>query len=360
MAEDKIFANAEMTGTAFEEGSALSLGTRFQVSAPCNAIRARYYCPASGPGGGGTVTAYLWRVGDVQLLATATFSAPTFGAWNEAPWQVGGVNTPVSLLTATIYSTSYSTPNRYVATPGYTGWPKTSAGGLLETLAPGGFFSSGTGVMPSATFNNGNYYADLVVETAGGGGTTPVTSGLDVRWQVRSQVASALDLRWQIRNAVTAAIDVRWAVRNAVTAALDARWTVRQSVTSLLDLRWSQRAEVVAPLDVRWAVLENEATSVTSALDVRWAVRNTVSSTLDAQWSVRAVVTSALDARWAVRNQVTAPLEALWIVRQRATGTLQLTWIVDGEVFVPQADVRAHLGTRVRSRPQIVTVRTIL
>lgn len=165
MAEETIFTNSDFTGGSFEEGAVLSLGTRFHVTDNGDAVRARFYCPPSGPGGSGVVNMRLYRVADQALLATAVFPSPTVGAWNESPWIVAGNPATVPLVTSTVYSTSYVTPNRYVASTGYT-WPKVSGGLHIVSEAPGGFFSSGD-AMPAGTFGNNNYYADIVIEFGG-------------------------------------------------------------------------------------------------------------------------------------------------------------------------------------------------
>ena len=165
MAEETIFTNFDFTGGSFEEGSVLSLGTRFHVTEPGDAVRARFYCPPSGPGGSGAVNMRLYRVADAALLATASFPSPTVGAWNEAPWIVSGSPASVPLVINTVYSTSYVTPNRYVASTAYA-WPKVSSGLRIESEVPGGYFSSGD-ALPAGTFGGNNYYADIVIEFGG-------------------------------------------------------------------------------------------------------------------------------------------------------------------------------------------------
>lgn len=354
MAEETIFANSDTPASAFEEGSTLSLGTRFQVTESGSAKRARFYCAASGPGGSGIVTMQLHRVSDSALLATATFAAPTFGAWNETNWIVGGSPGTVTLATGTVYSTSYTTPNRYVATPSYGGWPDSSAGGHMTSGSPGGYYVAGTAMPVTVSGNSANYWADCVVEF--GSGTTPVTGSVDLRWQTRVQVVGSTDLRWSVSNTVTGSVDLRWQVRNVVAASLDLQWAVRNAVTGSLDARWLVFNSVTASLDARWQVRAEALGSV----DLRWSAAGSVSSSLDVRWAVKGVVTGTFDARWAVSGQITASLDVRWQTRQRATGTMELRWVVDGEVFIPRSDVRAYLSNRVRSRPTLAQIRAYL
>lgn len=294
MAEETIFGNATPSGT-FEEGAALSLGTRFTISANGTSKRARFYCPPSGAGG--AVIMRLWRVSDTNQLANVTFNAPVEG-WNELAWTQGDQ----ALVTGTTYEVSYATPNRYSATPGDT-WPKTSAGGHITTTAPGGYFGSGSTGMPAGTFGNNNYLADTVIDF--GGGTTTVSG--------------TLDLRWAVRNTVSGSLDLRWAVANTVSGTLDLRWALRAVVSGSLDLRWAQLASVAGSIALQWAVL--------------------------------APVSGTLDLRWAVRSQISGSLDLRWIVRNRVTGSLALLWVVDGVTIRLIAMASAQLTEQFSATP---------
>lgn len=208
MAEEVIFADGEMLGTSFEEGMVLSLGTRFHITEAGAASRARYFCPASGAGG--SVLMRLWRVSDSTVLATASFPSPVAGAWNEADWTVSAVPTLVDLTPDVEYQTAYTTPNRYVATTDYFGWPKSSAGGRVVSSNPGGYFSVSGTAMPDQLSISGiaNYYADTVIYFEDG--MVEVTASFDLRWRVLEAVQSATDLRWRVLNSVSKATELSW------------------------------------------------------------------------------------------------------------------------------------------------------
>lgn len=346
---ETLFATEIPTGT-YEETN-VSLGTRFHpVVTGVSCTGARWYCPSGGPGGSGTVTAYLWRVSDQAQLASVTFSAPTQSAWNTAAWSGGAV----ALTQGVVYQISYSTSLRYMATPSYV-WPKNSTGSSLVSESPAGYFRSGLGLFPNSA-GGASYFADGLFEVEGGG-TSEVTSTVDLRWQVRQSVTSMTDLRWAVKAAVSNTSDLRWQVREAVTAALDARWAVKTTATATLDARWAVRESVYASLDLRWT----QRAQATNTLTLQWSSAGTVSSSIALQWAVKNAVTGTLDARWGVTGQMTAVLALLWISRQRATGTVQLTWVVEGDVFKPRPDVKAYMETRLRVRPQQAsTVRAVM
>jgi hypothetical protein len=155
-----------------------------------------------------------------------------------------------------------------------------------------------------------------------GGGTTTVTSDLDVRWSVATRVNSDLDVRWAVSNRVNSDLDVRWSVANRVTSDLDVQWSVANRVSSDLDVRWQVANQVTSDLAVLWNV-EGATTQVVSDLDVRWSVANQVTSDLDIRWSVYNSVNSDLDVRWAVANLVTSDLSVRWSVEGEAPSSVE-------------------------------------
>ena len=223
----------------------------------------------------------------------------------------------------------------------------------IDTLRSGGLNKIQFGVLTS-TSNLVVEYDDTALSTTGYPVTpTPVSSTLDLRWQVGNVVASDLDLRWAVLAQVAGSLDLRWGVRSTVAAPLDLRWAVANQVSGTLDLRWAVLSTVSSAVDLRWRVWQ-----VTSnALDLRWTVRNLVSSGVDLRWAVRSSVgsaldlrwisyalagadldlrwnsagagipvSSALDLRWAVRNTVQAALDARWAVRETVSAPLDLRW----------------------------------
>lgn len=279
MAIENFFGNTVPAST-FEEGSALSLGTRFTVTATgLSCVGARWYVGASGPGGGGSITAKLYRNSDQAVLATATISSPISSAWNEVSWSA------VALTNGVDYTIVWETPNRYPATTSYPSWPVSLGSGKAATLNPAGFFSAGSAYPTTGTASN--YFADAIFD------------GI-------ATISGTLDARWAVLNAVSGTLDARWAVLASVSGTLDARWAVRAIVSGTLDLRWAQLDTVSGTLDARWAVLS----TVSGALDIRWAVLARISGTLDLRWIVLARVSGSLTLLW-VTNGVVIRLVAM-------------------------------------------------
>lgn len=318
---------------------------------------------------GGTEVGYLWSVASsdpgtgVLLSSEANAGGVTGGAWNYIPFDA-----PVPVTAGVAYRVGAFNPEgRYVFTSGFFTGADLVNGDITADAdgdTVGGFVIanctyriSGTPDYPNSDNDNGtNYFVD--VDFTADGGTSPVSSSLDLQWQVRNVVASGIDLRWAVTAIAASPLDLRWAVRSAVTAPLDLQWSVRGLVSAAVDLRWEVRNLAGADLDLRWA----QRSLASAPLDLRWDSGGRVSSALSALWDVRGLAASTLDLRWAVRGQISTPLELLWAVRSLAAAPLNLRWNVEGAPLptVPvRADVQAILTQRFESSPEVV-IRAIL
>jgi hypothetical protein len=169
-----IFTSQTPSITDATDATAYTLGTSFYVTTGASCTGARWYFPATLPGG--TVTAALWTDepgAEGTLLASKAFSSPVAGEWNTVTW-----DTPVSLTANIEYIVGIHTPDRYVATAGFF----TSAGvtnGIITAIQDNTEVPSGGGnvrngrlaVNASPTFPNTNgsgacYFADVVIASA--------------------------------------------------------------------------------------------------------------------------------------------------------------------------------------------------
>jgi hypothetical protein len=273
---DNLFGAEVPNVTNADDGTDLSLGTLWTPDVNGTVTHARWYFPNPVPNA--AVKFALYRTSDSANLGGSAFpfspTPPTAGAWAQQAFP-----TPIAVQAGVQYMIVVWTPNTYVATGGYA-WPKVS--GHLSTPSNAGRFVTGIGdiSIPGSSFNNGNYFADLVFEPAGG--TTSVTGAVDLRWRVSNTVSSTSDLRWRVSTTLTATVDLRWKVSVTVSAATDLRWAVSGAVTSALDLRWAVLGVAGQTLDLRWGV----SGSVLAALSLLWAASGRVIRTLDLRWAV--------------------------------------------------------------------------
>ncbi len=141
------------------DASEYELGVRFRSTTNGTITGIRFYKPA---GNTGVHTGELWTSSGT-LLASAVFTNETATGWQQVDFP-----SPVSISANTTYVASYHAPNGnygftggYFTTTGYTNGPLTA----LQSGYDGsnGVFNSGAGIVfPTQSFNNANYWVDVV------------------------------------------------------------------------------------------------------------------------------------------------------------------------------------------------------
>ena len=170
---------------ASSDASRVNLGVQFVASASGTITGMRYYKSASDTG---THVGSLWN-STGTLLASATFANET-----ASGWQTVSFNTPVQITAGTTYVASYLSNGRYASTPNYFVTDKVS--GLLRAPAAGnGVFSYGNvSAMPTSSFNNTNYWVDVVMTSASTTNRSPVAAndtGYTTQQNVALQIAAS-------------------------------------------------------------------------------------------------------------------------------------------------------------------------
>ncbi len=164
-----IFGNSTPANPSWNDTNAIEVGVKFRSDAAGSITGIRFY---KGNLNTGTHIAHLWTSSGT-LLATATFTNETATGWQQISFA-----SPVAIAPNTTYVASYYAPaGGYATNPGYF----TSAGAdnaPLHALATG--VDGGNGVyryisgggFPNNTYNNANYWVD-VVYTSPAADTTP-------------------------------------------------------------------------------------------------------------------------------------------------------------------------------------------
>ena len=154
------------TAAASDPGS-LELGTRFtpQVDGWIEAVR--FY---KGNGSNATHTGHLWS-STGALLATAEFTGESAGGW-----QTVSLSQPVAVTAGSTYTVSYSAPDGlYAATPAFYAPGSWVNGPLTAPVGGNGVFTTSLGAYPNQSWNNSNYWVDVVFTTIAPPDTTPPT-----------------------------------------------------------------------------------------------------------------------------------------------------------------------------------------
>jgi hypothetical protein len=134
------------------DGVAYELGMKFQVARSGQITAVRYW---KSPSDAGTHVGRIWSSGG-QQLASVTFTNET-----ASGWQTQALATPLTVQAATTYVVSVNIVNHYP----YTGAGLASpiVNGDISSVADGdnGVFAA-SGNFPSGSFNNANYFRDVV------------------------------------------------------------------------------------------------------------------------------------------------------------------------------------------------------
>jgi hypothetical protein len=108
----------------------------------------------------GTHIGSLWSSSGT-LLASGTFTGETASGWQELDF-----SSPVAVTAGTTYVASYFSSTGF---PAYTAQGLGSAvtNGPLTALAGGGVYAyGGSNTFPTSTYNNNNYWVDVVYSPA--------------------------------------------------------------------------------------------------------------------------------------------------------------------------------------------------
>ena len=148
---------AAPAAVATNDTAAVELGVRFTAEADGDVRALRYY---KAPGAIGVHVGHLWDAAGA-LLATVSFDNETASGWQQA-----NLTVPVPMLKGAQYVASYFAPNGgYVYSPAYFNTQHRRD----PLVAPAGISTAGNGVyrygasgFPSNSYNNGNYWVDVV------------------------------------------------------------------------------------------------------------------------------------------------------------------------------------------------------
>ncbi len=114
-------------------------------------------------------TATLWS-STGQILATASFSAET-----AEGWQTAALSNPVVISPSTTYIVSVNVNSIYAITPNQLDNAITND--FLTAEASGGVFNENPGQFPTQSFNNSNYFVDVIASPLNSIFTTQIPSG---------------------------------------------------------------------------------------------------------------------------------------------------------------------------------------
>jgi hypothetical protein len=162
--------SVQPSGSVFyNDGSALSLGTKFSTDTNGFITALRFY---KASGNTGTHTGQLYTASGT-LLSQAVFTNETASGWQQV-----NLTTPVQVTSGTVYVVSYHSSNgTYNSTNNY--FTTAVVNGPLRGLANGEnggnglYLYGGSPALPNASYQASNYWVDVVFSSSVGPDLTP-------------------------------------------------------------------------------------------------------------------------------------------------------------------------------------------
>ncbi|NWF70769.1 MAG: DUF4082 domain-containing protein, partial [Chloroflexi bacterium] len=168
-----VWNDSIIPGIASQNDSgAVELGMRFQVTADGFLTAIRFY---KGLQNTGLHTGRLWSPGGA-LLAEVTFMGETASGWQQQ-----ALSSPLPVTAGSTYIVSYHAPNgRYAFSEGFFSSSGVNSDPLIALQSVSGalngvYHYGPGGIFPANSYNDSNYWVDVVFETTVGPDTTPPT-----------------------------------------------------------------------------------------------------------------------------------------------------------------------------------------
>ena len=158
-----LFNSQPVTGTSYNDGTSLELGVRFEAAESGEITALRYYRSATDSGDTDVRTGTLWDA-NANALGTVTFtSAP-----GQDGWQTATFSSPIEIQAGMVYTASYHTEDNYIALGNYFDSQFSGALGTLTAPVSAGVYQyASTSVFPTSSYNDANYWVDLVFQKFG-------------------------------------------------------------------------------------------------------------------------------------------------------------------------------------------------
>lgn len=135
------------------DANSVELGLKFSSTVAGSVTGVRFY---KGSSNTGTHVGHLWTSSGT-LLATVTFTNETATGWQQANF-----SKPVKIAANTVYVISYTAPKGHYSDDQNYAWSSLNAAPLSVSGSSPGVYAYGSSVFPGNTWNNSNYWVDVV------------------------------------------------------------------------------------------------------------------------------------------------------------------------------------------------------
>jgi hypothetical protein len=153
-----MFSGSVPTNPSIDDAGPIELGTAFTPSSDGTVTAVRFY---KGSGNTGVHTGSVWTSAG-QRLGTVTFADET-----GSGWQTAKLASPLALTAGETYVVSYYAPRgHYSGTPGFFSSAWTVGPLTAGTTSNGRFSYADGGGFPTGSWNQTNYFVDVVFRSS--------------------------------------------------------------------------------------------------------------------------------------------------------------------------------------------------
>ena len=171
--EVSLWEDKPITGTAYNDGQAINVGTTFRSDKAGQVTGVKFYNPYTN-NATGTDIGKLWACNSptcsIGENAGTELASVTFAADGAEGWKKAYFSTPVTILPDTYYVvTYYSQGGSYYAAPAYFESNSVNSVPLhapSTSVVQNGNFSANTPDFPKSTFGGANYWVDVMFKPA--------------------------------------------------------------------------------------------------------------------------------------------------------------------------------------------------
>ncbi len=152
--DDRFFAGVTPASPDATDGVPYELGMKFTPVVNGSVTDIRYYKAASE--GAGTHVGKIWTDAGV-LLTTVAFTSESSSGWQQQALPVA-----LAVTAGTTYVVSVNAVDHFALTTAYFTSAQTSYNGNITAPVTAGVLNTSAGSFPSSSFNNSNYFRDIV------------------------------------------------------------------------------------------------------------------------------------------------------------------------------------------------------
>ena len=171
--------------------------------------------------------------------------------------------------------------------------------------------------------------------------TSPVSTTVDLLFNVVNSVSQARTIDWNIRNSTTSGKDVEWGINTSAQETQSFTHSILNSTTEGISSNWNIQVSVTTDKNFDWNTLSSTSTTG----DINWNIISSVTDTQNVLWSIQNSVSVNNPIAWDILNATSKSLVNDWVILQNVNSAKSIDWNILSDVLNAQKtlDIRYDL-----------------